>query len=123
MDPLARARIEELMGWQATEFNFAWRVAFQAIVRKNADAGSVEQIRQSLAEWTPTLRLLERRLVDAGAFVCGDTFTVADVVIGLSVNRWFQTPMARAELPAVRDYFDRLLQRKAARAHFGGDTD
>jgi glutathione S-transferase len=49
-EPLARARVEELMDWQATEFNAAWRVAFLAIVRKTPNTGSPDQIRQSLAD-------------------------------------------------------------------------
>lgn len=121
--PLARARVEELMDWQATEFNGAWRVAFQAIVRKNPNAGSAEQVQRSLDEWADMMRLLEARLGGSGPFVLGQTFTVADIVIGVSINRWFQTPMRRPELPTVRAYLDRLLQRPAAGTHLGGSTD
>ncbi len=122
-DPRERARVEETMDWQATELNNAWRVAFQALVRKNAAAGSPEQVRRSLDEWTTMLHLLEGRLSGANGYVCGSTFTTADIVIGLSVNRWFQAPIARPGLPAVRAYLDRLLQRPAAHRHLGADTD
>ena len=43
--------------------------------------------------------------------------TLADVVLGLSVNRWFMTPMDRPVLPAVSAYYDRLAQREGYRAH------
>jgi glutathione S-transferase len=33
-DPLTRARVEEMMDWQATELNWSWRIVFQATVRK-----------------------------------------------------------------------------------------
>ena len=122
-EPLARAQVEEMMDWQATEFNSAWRIAFQAIVRKNPAAGSAEQICQSLADWTAMLTLLEQRLTASRLYICGDAFSVADVVVGLSVNRWFQSPIARPELPSVKAYFDRLMQRPAAKPHLGGDTD
>lgn len=123
-DPLLRAGVEELMDWQSTEFNNSWRVAFQAVVRRNPSAGTAPQIAQSLADWTAMLRLLEHRLTDGGPYICGDeTFTVADIVIGVSVNRWFQSPIERPQLPAVRAYLDRLLMRPAAQAHIGGDTD
>ena len=121
--PLERARVEEMMDWQATELNASWRVAFQAIVRRNPGAGTDTQIRQSLADWAAMLALLERRLAQAGPYAAGATFTAADIVIGLSVNRWFQSPIERPELPAVRAYLDRLLQRPAALAHLGGETD
>lgn len=122
-DPVRRARVEEVMDWQATEFNNAWRIAFQALVRGHPDAGSPRQVDQSLRDWTSMLTLLERRLAEGGAFVCGETFTVADIVIGVSVNRWFQSPIERPPLPAVRGYLDRLLARPAARPHIGEGTD
>ena len=36
-----------------------------------------------------------------GPFVCGAAFTLADVVLGLSTNRWRLTPIERPVLPAV----------------------
>jgi glutathione S-transferase len=122
-DPLARARVEEVMDWQATEFNCSWRPAFPALVRRNPNAGTEAQIRQSLVEWTSMVRMVENRLQRLGPYICGDTFTVADIVIGLSVNRWFQSPIERIELPRVRAYLDLLMQRSASRPHIGGNTD
>lgn len=122
-EPLARARVEEAMDWQATEFNSAWRVAFQALVRCNPDAGTPAQVARSLADWDAMLALLDARLMASGPYVCGDTFTVADIVIGLSVNRWFQAPIDRPSRPAVEHYFGRLRERGAAHRYLGGDTD
>lgn len=122
-EPLARARVEEAMDWQATEFNAAWRVAFQALVRGDPAAGSAEAVARSQQEWTAMLELLDRRLAAQGPYVCGGTFTVADIVIGLSVNRWRQAPMTRPRLAAVERYYALLLERGAARRYIGGDTD
>lgn len=123
VEPLRRALVEELMDWQATDFNSAWRVAFQAIVRKNPAAGSGEQVHRSLREWTSMLELLEHRLAAYGPFACGEGFTVADIAIGLSVNRWFQAPIERVPLPHARAYLDLLMQRPASRPHLGAGTD
>jgi glutathione S-transferase len=38
---------------------------------------------------------------------------VADVVLGLSINRWLMTPIERAVLPAVEAYVARLRERPA----------
>jgi glutathione S-transferase len=69
------------------------------------------------------MEVLQRQLSRGFPYVCGETFTVADIVIGLSVNRWFQTPIERRDLPEVRAYFDRLVRRPAAALHLGGNTD
>ena len=122
-EPIARARVEEMMDWQATELNWSWRPPFQAIVRHSASAGSPAQIEQSLADWRSIMMLLEARLAKGAPYVCGETFTLADIVIGLSVNRWFQTPITRPSLPQVRKYFDRLAHRPASHPHLGGTTD
>jgi len=108
-EPAERARVEQWMDWQAGELNNAWRVAFMALVR--GQAAAPEAIAQSVAHWNRHMALLDARLARTGAFVCGPVFTLADVVLGLSTQRWRATPMAHAELPAVTAYMRRLGQR------------
>ena len=52
-----------------------------------------------------------------GAFAVGAVFTLADVVLGLSVNRWLATLMARPHYPAVAAYYERLSERPAFVEH------
>jgi len=61
--------------------------------------------------------ILDEQLGRSGAFVAGPDFTLADIVIGLSVNRWFLTPIERPELPRVQAYYDRLAKRAPFRLH------
>ena len=61
------------------------------------------------------MAILETQLSKTGAFVAGSTFTLADIVIGLSVNRWFLTPIDRPVLPAVGEYYARLRERPGLR--------
>ena len=63
------------------------------------------------------MAILDQTLAATGAYVTGPAFTLADVVIGLSVNRWFASPIDRPELPAVAAYFERLSQRAGFMAH------
>ena len=64
-----------------------------------------------------TSRILDAQLA-AAAYVAGDRFTLADVPIGLSVNRWFMTPIPdRPDYPAVSAYYDRLSLRPAYLRH------
>jgi glutathione S-transferase len=43
----------------------------------------------------------------------GETITVADIVLGLSIHRWFMVSMARPEYSAVYAYYQRLRERPA----------
>ena len=44
-------------------------------------------------------------------------FTIADIPVGLIVNRWFAISMERPDLPPVAAYYDRLSERSAYRNH------
>jgi glutathione S-transferase len=112
-DPARRATVEQWMDWQATELNNAWRYAFMALVRNSPAHRDAATIESSIHSWNRHMAILDRQLERTGAFVCGDTFTLADVVLGLSVNRWAMTPFDHPALPAVQAYYERLAQRPA----------
>jgi glutathione S-transferase len=107
-DPQTRARIDQWIDWQASELNRAWSYAFLALVRKSPDHQDAESIKVSSANWTRHIGILNRQLESTGAFVAGQDFSLADIPIGLSLNRWFSTPFAHPDFPAVSNYFERL---------------
>jgi glutathione S-transferase len=119
IDPLARARVEQWMDWQATELNGAWRPAFMALVRRAPLTQDANAVDASIAAWNRLMGLLDAQLATTGAFVVGADFTLADIVLGLSANRWRMTPMTRPELPAVDAWIARLETRAGYRAHGG----
>lgn len=59
------------------------------------------------------MEILEQQLERTGAFVAGANFSLADIVLGLSVNRWLMTPIERPVLPAVDSYIARMRERPA----------
>ncbi len=111
---LARARVEQWMDWQATELNNAWRYAFMALVRDSPTHRDPDQIQASVETWNRHIGILDRQLA-AGPYVTGDTFSLADVVLGLSVNRWMLAPIERPRYPAVLDYYELLSERTGFR--------
>jgi len=109
------AKVEQWMDWQACELNPAWRYAFMALVRQHPDFTDRAAIAQSAQQWQQKLQILDAALAQTGAYICGDDFTLADIVLGLSLNRWLQTPLSdRLELPHLAAYQQRLAQRPAA---------
>ncbi|MFL6626063.1 MAG: glutathione S-transferase family protein [Vitreoscilla sp.] len=116
-EPLARARVEQWMDWQAGDFNNAWRYAFMHLVRKSPAHQDPAALAAGTASWNRHVAMLDEQLARTGAFVAGPAFTLADIVIGLSVNRWFETPLERPALAHVQAYYDRLSERAPYRLH------
>jgi glutathione S-transferase len=108
-EPQARARVEQWMDWQAGELNNSWRIAFMALVR--GQPATAEAIIAGVANWNKHMGVLEGQLAKTGAFVTGPEFTLADVVLGLSTQRWKNAPIERTELPAVEAWMGRLSAR------------
>jgi glutathione S-transferase len=113
-----RAKVEQWMDWQATELNNSWRYAFMALVRKSPAHENATLITASLANWNRHMQMLEAQLEKTGSYVAGSSFTLADIVLGLSTNRWFMTPMEqRPSVPAIEAYYERLSQRPPFKLH------
>ncbi len=117
-DPAARAQVEKWMDWQNTELNNAWRYAFMGLVRKHAAYTDAAQIESSVQAWNRQMTLLDEALRTGGDYLAAPHLTLADVVVGLAMHRWFMTPIDdRPALPAVAAYYDRLNERPGYRAH------
>ncbi|NJZ81728.1 glutathione S-transferase [Ralstonia solanacearum] len=117
-----RARIDQWMDWQATDLNRSWSYAFLGLVRKSPAHRVQADIAASIAHWSRHMCILDHQLTATGAFVAGEQFTLADIPIGLSVNRWFSTPFEHPHLPAVSDYFDRLADCAGFATHCRNGT-
>jgi glutathione S-transferase len=118
-DPRARALVEQWMDWQAGEFNNSWRYAFMGLVRNSAAHQDRGQIDASIAQWNRHVGILEKQLATGTPYIAGAAFTVADIVIGLSLGRWQLAPMTRPDYPAVAAYCARLADRAGHHAWAG----
>jgi glutathione S-transferase len=114
-DPKTRALTEQWIDWQAGELNNSWRYAFPALARNSAQHTDPALIDAGVSNWNRHMQILEAQLQKSGDYVLGDQFTLADIPLGLSVNRWAMTPMPRPALPAVEAYYERLNQREGFR--------
>lgn len=121
-DAAGRALVEQWMDWQAGELNNAWRYAFMALVRKSPAHTDKAAIEASRHNWNRHMQILDAQLDKTGAYAVGPAFTLADVVLGLSVHRWLMTPIHRPDLPAVAAYRERLGQRAGFLQHAAKDT-
>lgn len=116
-DAKARARVDQWIDWQATDLNKSWSYAFMSLVRRCVAHQDPEALATGCRQWSRHMQILDRQLDATGAYVSGSEFSLADIPIGLSVNRWFETPLAHPDFPAVSAYYDRLGQRAGYRLH------
>jgi glutathione S-transferase len=116
--PQARAEVEKWMDWQASELNNAWRTAFMGLVRRHPDFADPTRINASVQAWNRQMALLDDALRIGGGYLAGGSFTLADVVAGLSTHRWFMTPIPeRPALSQVQAYYDSLTERPGFRLY------
>ncbi len=112
----ARALVEQWMDWQATDLYLAYREIFYGLVRSpgSVSAARIEICRQA---WIEKMAILDERLRGTGSYVAGAEFTLADIPIGIAVNRWFMTPIERPSFEYVKAYYDRLSMREGYRLY------
>ncbi|CAO4147482.1 glutathione S-transferase family protein [Methylorubrum populi] len=113
--PRARALIDQWLDWQATAFTPAMRDAFLQLVRVAPEKRDPRVVEASRANSERNAALLDRHLADT-PFVAGETFSIADIAVGLAAHRWFQLPLEREERPNIRRWLEGLAQRPASSA-------
>jgi glutathione S-transferase len=115
--PAERARVEQWMDWQGSDFNNAWRAAYQGLVKKNPAFQDPAAIEASARQLGAAVGVVDGQLGRTGAYVAGERFTVADVVIGLSLHRWRSIPIERTAHRNVERYLERLRERAGFRRY------
>ena len=88
-----------------------------SLVRHSPEHQDSQTLAAACNDWSRHMEILNRQLESTGAYVAGNEFSLADIPIGLSVNRWFETPLAHPDFPAVSDYYERLSQRPGYLLH------
>ena len=115
-DPEGFADADRWMDWQQTTLNPALRPAFHALVRSPGSRNSRE-VEQSRVETEAVMDLLEEHLARRD-YLAGNAFSMAEGVVGASVHRWLNMPVARNTRPALQGWYERLMSRPAARKSF-----
>lgn len=110
--PTARADADRWMEWQQTTVNPAGRGAFMQLVRTPASERNQYEIDASIAAMQPVLEILDRHL-ESRAYMCGETFSMADIPLGCEAHRWFGLPIARQAFPHVERWYAALRARPA----------
>jgi len=103
--------VDQWIDWQAIELNNSWTYTIMSLLRHSPDHQDPNLLQQGINDWNHHMQILDQQLAKTQAYVAGTEFTLADIPIGLSVQRWKATPFDHPTLKNVDQYFERLNQR------------
>lgn len=115
-DPRDAARADQWMDWQCSTLSPAFFSLFFNRVRRSAEDRSEEQMARGLLQTTSLLRQLEA-VLSANDYIVGDSLSMADIVVGTMLYRYFEMEIEREPMPALQQYYDRLAARPAYQYH------
>ncbi|HEY2816606.1 MAG TPA: glutathione S-transferase family protein [Casimicrobiaceae bacterium] len=118
-DAKANADADRWMDWQQTSLAPPMGILFRGLLKSPPDAMPTSDLDSAMQRAIPMWRILETQL-SRGAFVAGDTLTMADIALGNAVHRWFSLPRQRPDLPQLARWYARLGERPAYRQHVAG---
>ena len=113
-DPRIRADADRWMDWQATSFNPAIGPAFWQLIRTPPGQRDPLVIETARDSGEKKLALLDAHLA-ASDFVAGSSFSMGDIPLGCSVDRWYKLPLVRQSHPHVERWYAALCSRGGAR--------
>lgn len=115
-----RQAIEQWMDWVAYDVTHALRGAYLGGQLGEAPYDHPWYVEQGQKELIHVVGLLNKHLSENGPYVMGDHFTIADIPVGLVVNRWFMLShpgLVRPDYPAVAAYYELMTERPGFRKH------
>ena len=117
-----RALTLQWLGWQATELNPSWGYAVNALIRRTPGYDDPAKIAESMTKWAAKMEILEAELARPQTVLGGEALSIADIALGLSVHRWMSISADKPVLPAVEDYYERLIIHEAGARWMGPET-
>lgn len=116
-DPVARAGVDMWAEWAKISLALSFTVPiFWSRVRTSADRRDEAALTRAIANFEGYLDILDAQLNDR-SFVAGDTFNLADIIIGHVLFRWFDIDIPRKPRPVLERYYAGLCDRPAYQTH------
>jgi len=115
-EPGPRTHVERWMDWQLSVVGPPMGILLFGLVRtkpEERDQAAIEAARRrALTAWTIVEEALEGR-----PYLGGDRLTLAEIVLGTQIYRWFAFPIERPALGNLRGWYDRMRERPGFRTH------
>lgn len=116
-DPVARAPVDQWAEWARLAFAVPFtQQVFTPLVRTPSAQRDMAAVARAMAALSKPLGIAAARL-ERHDWLVGADFTAADIQFGYMLYRFFELPVERPDLPALRAYYDRLCARPAYAEH------
>lgn len=115
-DWAARMAADQWMDWMQTTLYPDFGQVFWGLVRTPSAKRDGAAIDRALARAHQHYTALDAHLAGR-PFVAGERLTMGDIPIGSTLYRYYDMAIPRPDLPRLRDYYDRLVDRPAYREH------
>jgi glutathione S-transferase len=115
-DPGARTHVERWMDWQLAVPGAPMGQLLQGLIRstpETRDPTAIEAARRRAAiAWG-----IVDDAVKSQPYLGGDHLTLAEIVLGTLIYRWFNFAIERPHLPNLHAWYERLSQRPGFKEH------
>jgi glutathione S-transferase len=111
-DPHACADSDRWMDWFATAGWPSLRPLFLGYVRTRPENRDLAQLANARDAAARQMKLLDARLAGR-PYICGQSFTMGDIPLGIGLHRWFNLPIEREPLEHLQRYYGVLRARPA----------
>ena len=111
-DPATRAHADQWMDWLTSTLTAPLVQVFFNKIRKPADQQDPDAMAAGLAGCARLYGQLDAHL-SGQDYLAGDTFTMGDIPVGVTLYRYFNMDIERPALPNVTAWYERLQDRPA----------
>jgi glutathione S-transferase len=115
-DPAARNHVERWMDWQLSVVGGPMGQLLFGLVRsapETRDPVAIEAARRrALTAWT----IVDEAVADQ-PYLAGAELSLAEIVLGTQIYRWFTFPIERPVMPNLHAWYDRMRERPGFRKH------
>jgi len=115
VDPIERAQADKWMDWVTSSLAAPFRTVFWNMVRTAPDQRDLSAVKVAIEECSSLLAVADQVLAKQ-PYLSGASLGMGDIPLGCFAYAWFEMPIERPDLPHLRSWYERLLQRPAYQA-------
>jgi glutathione S-transferase len=110
------ASADRWMEWYSTTMWLNLRPVFWNLVRTAPEKRNMNEVEESRKRLAANLVIVDVQLAGT-EYIAGESFTMADIPMGVAAYRWFSLPIERPSMPHFARWYKRICERPAFRQH------